>query len=712
MKETQYFEKNKAEYRKFSHKNKPLQVHCEEIVRFFKKLSDFYGIQGEVFSAMGEYLAYYHDLGKLEPEWKYDVEPKPPHAPKSYERLEKHGVVFQTRKNLTPILWYMILKHHGRLGRPEQLHGANALTSYLRNLNIKSLGVDPRDLADVFGLFKIADALSATDPKYRKSIENQAIKKPKYSSEDIKKVIGKIEEDKWKEQLKIKNLPDIALLRAPTAWGKTTVSLLYPLSRSHNRIFYLLPTITAINKFYEKLRGVFGEDVSKIFYFYDTEVKENEERLATLFFAKCFLTPIVITTVDQFLLSFLQCGRYHTKRVAFRDSSIILDEVHLLNPVMLTLLTHFVELYKEKYGLKLLLMSATLPNALQKHLKWRLKISDDAFLDFGDEYKRRKKRIRFNIYCDDIIKSVDEIPLEYENGKKILVITNTVEKAVKLRKRLQKQVGDDNVMLLHSRFMYCDRREKELKLEDLMRRPHILVATQVCEVSLDVSYDRLYTELAPLGSMIQRFGRVNRYYETIVDGYNIHIYYPRELRYGEKYYPYEKCETDDCWYTLEKLKGPSLESEWQLIEEFDRLVSYDTFEKDLEESGGKVDVGTWGEIFQNFYSFDVEEEELKEIVEYRDSFTKLILPHPEMLQNEKRKMEIVQLLEEYEKLRKKTVKISYERWIKMFAQAKELSVPVPVRWLRESNIEKKIFPIAKIPKANYNSAFGLVKIHE
>ncbi|MEM3453093.1 MAG: hypothetical protein QW835_05660, partial [Candidatus Hadarchaeum sp.] len=194
--------------------------------------------------------------------------------------------------------------------------------------------------------------------------------------------------------------------------------------------------------------------------------------------------------------------------------------------------------------------------------------------------------------------------------------------------------------------------------------------------------------------------------------YNIHIYYPRELRYGEKYYPYEKCETDDCWYTLEKLKGPSLESEWQLIEEFDRLVSYDTFEKELEESGGKVDVGTWGEIFQNFYSFDVEEEELKEIVEYRDSFTKLILPHPEMLQNEKRKMEIVQLLEEYEKLRKKTVKISYERWIKMFAQAKELSVPVPVRWLRESNIEKKIFPIAKIPKANYNSAFGLVKIHE
>ncbi len=68
-------------------------------------------------------------------------------------------------------------------------------------------------------------------------------------------------------------------------------------------------------------------------------------------------------------------------------------------------------------------------------------------------------------------------------------------------------------MLLHSRFRRKDRaiREEQLVKEfDEKAGPCFVVSTQVVEVSLDISFDRMITEAAPLDALIQRFGRVNR----------------------------------------------------------------------------------------------------------------------------------------------------------------------------------------------------------
>jgi CRISPR-associated endonuclease/helicase Cas3 len=68
-------------------------------------------------------------------------------------------------------------------------------------------------------------------------------------------------------------------------------------------------------------------------------------------------------------------------------------------------------------------------------------------------------------------------------------------------------------MLIHSRFMRGHRAllEKKLKQDfDQADGPCLVVSTQVVEVSLDISFDLMITEAAPLDSLIQRFGRVNR----------------------------------------------------------------------------------------------------------------------------------------------------------------------------------------------------------
>jgi CRISPR-associated endonuclease/helicase Cas3 len=74
------------------------------------------------------------------------------------------------------------------------------------------------------------------------------------------------------------------------------------------------------------------------------------------------------------------------------------------------------------------------------------------------------------------------------------------------------------VKLLHGRFCGRDRFDKEQELRSALateraysqRKPVVLVATQVVEVSLDVDFDVLFSVPAPLEALLQRFGRVNR----------------------------------------------------------------------------------------------------------------------------------------------------------------------------------------------------------
>ena len=716
MKESNYFEQHKTEYEKPSHPGKPLSVHCSQVLDHSRKLLDFYGIDDEVLSAITEFLSYYHDLGKLEPNWNCEAASRPPHSPKSVDRLQKDQVLLESRKELTPIIYYMILKHHGKLKPPtevDNLWSSRGFDSIFRFLKAKNLreylckfGVDAVKLADVFGLFKIADALSATETKHQKNVHTLMVERPNYSANNVRALIkDKFDPSLWEKQQQVGKLPEIALLRAPTGWGKTTVALLHPINKQPNRVFVLLPTITAINRYYLALEKSFGRKVNKVFYFHDTEIKEDEEKLATLFFANCFLAPIVITTIDQFLLSFLQCGRYHTKRVAFRNSAMILDEVHLLNPVMLKLLTYFVKSYKNAYNLKLLCMSATLPRALMEYLKDELRLSPSAILDFGDEYRNRKRRIKFDLRKSDIMTSIDEVRCEYEKGRTVLVILNTVRKAIEYRKKLENL---KEVQMLHARFMYCDRRRKEEKLNKLTTKPykpHVLIATQICEVSLDVSYQSLYTEAAPLSAMIQRFGRVNRKSETVTDGCNVHVFLSEDAG-KSTYYPYEPSDIYDCWHTLEMLEGPLLKNEWQLIEEFDRCMTYDRLRGELQKvADQRLNMDAWERILQGFYCVDISEQSLMEILEYRDSFTTLALPHPVMIQDDHRREKMTELLHDLSEVRGKT---EWKEWQMLSVRAKEMSTPVPVRWIRKYPPENNIFPVVRFPETQYDLDLGLV----
>ena len=127
-------------------------------------------------------------------------------------------------------------------------------------------------------------------------------------------------------------------------------------------------------------------------------------------------------------------------------------------------------------------------------------------------------------------------------NEKVLVIMNKVDKAQEVFEILKEKYRGIPILLLHSRFRRGDRNEYEKQLIGLDENGYptgefntsneacIVVSTQIVEVSLDISFDLMITETAPLDALIQRFGRINRKRnpETIGKIKNVFVVAPPE----------------------------------------------------------------------------------------------------------------------------------------------------------------------------------------
>lgn len=121
-----------------------------------------------------------------------------------------------------------------------------------------------------------------------------------------------------------------------------------------------------------------------------------------------------------------------------------------------------------------------------------------------------KKRNRFYVTSLTIDQLRLSVLRDLNAGKKVLIVVNTVDEAI----RLYDQYDGFKRICYHSRFIVKHRTEKEQAIldneENEPGKGFLLIATQVVEVSLDIDYQVLYTENAPIDAIIQRAGRVNR----------------------------------------------------------------------------------------------------------------------------------------------------------------------------------------------------------
>jgi CRISPR-associated endonuclease/helicase Cas3 len=309
------------------------------------------------------------------------------------------------------------------------------------------------------------------------------------------------------------------LVEIPTGEGKTEGSLLWAINNLYNKnskIIYTLPTQTTSNKLYERVGSCFDKSERGLIHssakiYLEKEYERENGEVDKVFksdflLSKSFNKPITISTIDSLLKYFINIGRFNIATKNFLNSVIIIDEVHSYDLKLMGFLKRFLEICKEM-DIKVCLMSASIPN----RIKELLGVNNYPIITQKELFSKKANEI---IKVDDFLDSdLDFIVDRFNSGKNILVIRNMVKVATQTYNNLlDLGVDEGDIILYHSTFKKMDRAIKEELIFSKLKenRPFILVATQIVEVSLDIDFDMLFSDNAPIDSLIQRFGRVNR----------------------------------------------------------------------------------------------------------------------------------------------------------------------------------------------------------
>ncbi len=357
-----------------------------------------------------------------------------------------------------------------------------------------------------------------------------------------KKYIPNFELYKYQKEIK-NNAKKFQILFAPCGRGKTEASLLWAFEimkkYNRNKIIFALPTQTTSNFMFDRLKREFGEENVGIYHGmsfiklkndenrkmhnnsngnvdeyeddYETETELLQKTSDENFKGEIFHKPITITTIDHLIYSFIHGYKKSDFALGnIQNAVIIFDEVHYYEKTTLSHLCQLFNILKEM-NIPHLLMSGTIPNFLNEKIDYDTVVDNE-----GLNYKPFKMFFNeYNIFNENVFESIIN---NYIEGKTQFIILNTVLKSKKFYKmlidKLKNNDIEQNVTLYHSQYTYKDRTKKEKEIKEKYnqkhKKPFILIATQVIEISLDISADIMYSEVAPIDAIGQRGGRLNR----------------------------------------------------------------------------------------------------------------------------------------------------------------------------------------------------------
>lgn len=323
------------------------------------------------------------------------------------------------------------------------------------------------------------------------------------------------------QQFALKHQSKNLILTAQTGMGKTEAALLWA---GKKKTFFTVPLRVSLNALYDRVSKEMnyqncGLLHSSSAHHLDDQGLENWEVIYDQ--SKHFSNKITFTTIDQILKFPFKFRGYEKYYATLAHSCVIIDEIQAYNPWIVAVIIKALEMLHQIGG-KFMIMTATLPKIYLDTMEDKGIIDEDCVVkSFSDDSYLRH---RIAVKHETIFDSVDSIA-EAAQDQKVLVIVNTVNQAIELYNQLVDQV--DHIKLFHSRFIQKDRQllENELKaFDDDRERPGIWITTQIVEASIDIDFDVLYTELAPLDSLFQRFGRCYRKRELRSADININIF--------------------------------------------------------------------------------------------------------------------------------------------------------------------------------------------
>lgn len=358
------------------------------------------------------------------------------------------------------------------------------------------------------------------------------------------------------------NTPALFLVEAPMGEGKTEAAFYAHLrlqaANGHRGMYIALPTQATGNLMFERAKAFLGRflgrcgksrrldlqllhGASELVDAYqsivvrpNTPSGEEEGVEAQVWFShrkRGLLSEYAVGTVDQALLGILPTKHQFVRLWGLGNRVVVLDEVHAYDTYTSGLIESLVR-WLWALDSSVVLMSATLPKAKRESLlrafgaeEWEekpypritrvLKNNPKATVETFEARPQPTLTIKpARLDLEDI---KEKALKQAQPGGCVACIVNTVQRAQDLYQALAGNPDGIEVHLFHARYPLEERLERErtvlAKFGKEGVRPHkaILVATQVVEQSLDLDFDVMFTDLAPVDLVLQRAGRLHRH---------------------------------------------------------------------------------------------------------------------------------------------------------------------------------------------------------
>lgn len=377
---------------------------------------------------------------------------------------------------------------------------------------------------------------------------------------------------RYAEAVPLGNGPQLFMIEELTGSGKTEAAITLAhrlMDAGHARgIFMALPTMATSNAMFGRvkplLQNLFAKGSNPTFALAhsarhlvdlvlppspeDTAYSTNEETAShhsstwlTDRRKTALLASLGVGTIDQALLGVLPSRHNSLRLLGLHGAVLIVDEVHAYDSYMAPLLEALLRFHAALGG-SAILLSATLP------AKMRAKFARA----FSDGLGVRKPTLTQTAYpllthvsgaeasehalpCRDgtarrveiewlttEAEVLDLLTRAAQEGRSSCWVRNSVADAMDAYEAAKQRLGSTRVTLFHARFMLGDRLRIEKDVlarfgpdsDSTRRAGHVLIATQVVEQSLDLDFDFMASDLAPVDLLIQRAGRLHRHRRT------------------------------------------------------------------------------------------------------------------------------------------------------------------------------------------------------
>jgi CRISPR-associated endonuclease/helicase Cas3 len=350
---------------------------------------------------------------------------------------------------------------------------------------------------------------------------------------------------------------EISILHAPTGIGKTKVFLDtiegYRNSiPSMRRVFYFSPLLALTDDFEKKLekQKIVSESARKDVLIYNhlyagslaSKIEHHNSFSSGAgwnFEYESFNSKFVITTTQRLIMTlYSNAHSDKLKLLSLGNSLLIVDEVQVIPKFLLPSLLELLERICKMMNSRVLLVSATMPHEIKSRMQIK-ELPDNLAAEY---FRLAMKEVRFH-------SSLPRFAAPKDGN--LLVMLNTRRKAQAVFETLGQGMGGDNDTA-KNRFYLSSGIRKKTRRENIEvlkeSKSAVVISTQVLEAGVDISFSEIYREVAPLDSIIQVMGRLNR--EGGMSKATLHLF-----AYDDEYLPYNELEYRESLKILKKVKS-------------------------------------------------------------------------------------------------------------------------------------------------------------